>query len=120
MNLIPNSGFQPFLSVSTQISPCFETFGWKILVIIVPEGTRGQNSDQHRSLKLAAYSAHERIFRIIHKANEGRLKSLAATNTSAAGSDRWHQRRSECGSSPWHMEFLLIMSKTVPISLVLY
>lgn len=28
--------FQLFLSVSTQISPAFETFGWKIRVIIVP------------------------------------------------------------------------------------
>jgi len=28
--------FQLFLSVSTQISPAFDTFGWKIRVIIVP------------------------------------------------------------------------------------
>jgi hypothetical protein len=35
-DLIPKSGCQPFLRVSTQISPCFETFGWKILVTIVP------------------------------------------------------------------------------------
>ena len=33
---MPVSGVQPFFSVSTQISPCFETLGWKILVTIVP------------------------------------------------------------------------------------
>lgn len=37
---IPYSRFQPFFSVSTQISPVLEMFGWKILVIIVPESGR--------------------------------------------------------------------------------
>lgn len=32
----PYSFFQPFFSVSTQISPDFEIFGWKIFVTIVP------------------------------------------------------------------------------------
>lgn len=38
MCLIPKSGFQSFFKVLTQISPCCETLGWKILVKKKPFG----------------------------------------------------------------------------------
>lgn len=49
--------FQLFLSVSTQISPAFDTFGWKIRVIIVP--TKSVRVQTHFSSLIGESSSNE-------------------------------------------------------------
>ena len=55
----PYSLFHPFFSVSTQISPDLEIFGWKILVIIVPKRcvriTQSQEEAVHKTHTLAEH-----------------------------------------------------------------